>query len=131
MLVVIVIIYNDKKIFQELSTKTKGADLIVRGKQRSKPNDGNSSLSNKFEQRFSLPYGVDPEKISSELSNKGILTVRAPKEAVTGVFPRSQEVIENKIRHCDMKNYSKGLPEPEVKYKKDKIQITINTQEYR
>ena len=38
-------------------------------------------MSKQFEQRFSLPSGVNPEKISSKLGVDGILRITAPREA--------------------------------------------------
>ena len=53
---------------QELSIKTEGDVLIVLAKHETKAEGGQSFVSKQFEQRFSLPSGVKPEKISSSLS---------------------------------------------------------------
>ena len=42
--------------------------LIVLAKHETKAEGGQSFVSKQFEQRFSLPSGVKPEKISSSLS---------------------------------------------------------------
>ena len=53
---------------QELSIKTEGDVLIVLAKHETKAEGGQSFVSKQFEQRFSLPSGVKPEKITSSLS---------------------------------------------------------------
>merc|ERR1712032_610350 len=50
---------------EDLHIKTEGDVLIVSAKQESKTSTGKSFVSKQFEQRFSLPSGVNPEKISS------------------------------------------------------------------
>ena len=98
-------------------------------KQESKTKGGKSSVSKQFEQRFSLPSGVDPEKISSKLSNRGILTVTAPSPS------KRSEAVENKTGYRDAPitkaKQSEGLPEPKMSYEKDKIEIRIDAHEYR
>merc|ERR1712130_877686 len=60
---------------EELSIKTEGDVLIVLAKHETKAEGGQSFVSKQFEQRFSLPSGVKPERISSSLSKDGFLTV--------------------------------------------------------
>ena len=104
-------------------------------KQESKTKSGKSLVSKQFEQRFSLPSGVNPEKISSKLSNEGILTVTAPREAVSISAFKKNEAIENKTRHnvaqTNKTKQSEGLPQPTMKYEKDKIEISVDVQEYK
>ena len=122
-------------LLQELSIKTEGDVLIVLAKQESKTKGGKSLVSKQFEQRFSLPSGVNLEKISSKLSNDGILTVTAPREAVSISAFKKNEAIENKTRHnvaqTNKTKQSEGLPQPTMKYEKDKIEICIDVQEYK
>merc|ERR1740137_139499 len=115
---------------EELSIKTEGDILIVLAKQESKTKGGTSVVSKQFEQRFSLPSGVNPEKISSKLSNDGVLTVSAPREAVSISGYKKNEAIENKTRQSNKAKQTEGLPEPQMKYEKDKIEICIDTREY-
>eukprot|EP00092_Neocalanus_flemingeri_P011812 GFUD01012741.1.p1 GENE.GFUD01012741.1~~GFUD01012741.1.p1 ORF type:complete len:448 (-),score=148.25 GFUD01012741.1:190-1488(-) len=119
---------------EELSIKTEGDVLIVLAKQESKTKGGKSLVSKQFEQRFSLPSGVNPEKISSKLSNDGVLTVTAPREAVSISAFKKNEAIENKTRHnvaqTNKTKHSEGLPQPKIKYEKDKIEISLDAQEY-
>jgi len=119
---------------EELSIKTEGDVLIVLAKQESKTKGGTSVVSKQFEQRFSLPSGVNPEKISSKLSNEGVLTVSAPREAVSISAYKKKEAIENNTRHngqqTNKTKQSEGLPQPQMKYEKDKIEISIDTREY-
>ena len=104
-------------------------------KQESKTKGGTSVVSKQFEQRFSLPSGVNPEKISSKLSNEGVLTVSAPREAVSISAYKKKEAIENNTRHngqqTNKTKQSEGLPQPQMKYEKDKIEISIDTREYK
>merc|ERR1719277_2815559 len=65
---------------EELSIKTEGDVLIVLAKHETKAEGGQSFVSKQFEQRFSLPSGVKPEKITSKLSKDGFLTVTAPRD---------------------------------------------------
>ena len=60
--------YSQYIFTQELSIKTEGDVLIVLAKHETKAEGGQSFVSKQFEQRFSLPSGVKPEKISSSLS---------------------------------------------------------------
>ena len=52
-------------------------------KQESKTKAGKSLVSKQFEQRFTLPSGVNPEKISSKLSKEGVLSVTALREVLS------------------------------------------------
>jgi len=120
---------------EDLNIKTEGDVLIVLAKQESKTKGGKSLVSKQFEQRFSLPSGVNPEKISSKLSKDGILTVTAPREAVSISAFKKNEAIENKTKHSGgqvikTKHSTEGLPEPQMKYEKDKIEISIDVKEY-
>jgi len=120
---------------EDLNIKTEGDVLIVLAKQESKTKGGKSLVSKQFEQRFSLPSGVNPEKISSKLSKDGILTVTAPREAVSISAFKKNEAIENKTKHnggqvIKTKQSTEGLPEPQMKYEKDKIEISIDVKEY-
>jgi len=114
---------------EELSIKTEGDVLIVLAKQESKTNGGKSS-SKQFEQRFTLPSGVDPEKISSKLSKEGVLTVTAPREAVSISAFKKTEALENKNNGLSKANSSEGLKEPKMVCEKDKIEISVDAKEY-
>ena len=85
-------------MFQELSIKTEGDILIVTARQGSNTKAGKSVVSKQFEQRFTLPSGVNQEHISSKLSKEGILTVTAPKESPAVSNSRKNEGIENKTK---------------------------------
>jgi len=117
---------------EELSIKTEGDVLIVLAKHETKAEGGQSYVSKQFEQRFSLPSGVKPDKISSKLSKDGVLTVTAPREnlAITsgvkksnasgGVYNQSEETKQ-----------AEGLPHPRVSYDDDKFQISLDAKEYK
>jgi len=115
---------------EELSIKTEGDILIVVAKQESKTKAGKSVVSKQFEQRFTLPSGVNPEKISSKLSKEGVLTVTAPRESLALTKSRKTEVVENNSKQNFPIKQSEGLTEPKIKYEKDKIEICIDAKEY-
>jgi len=115
---------------EELSIKTEGDILIVVAKQESKTKAGKSVVSKQFEQRFTLPSGVNPEQISSKLSKEGVLTVTAPRESLTISKSRKNEAIENKTKQNFPIKQAEGLKEPKIKYEKDKIEIIIDAKEY-
>ena len=99
--------------------------LIVSAKQESKTSTGKSFVSKQFEQRFSLPSGVNPEKISSKLGVDGVLRISAPRES--GGYKR-QEALEDsrhKIERSAVNKQSDGLPEPKIKHDKDKLEVQL------
>merc|ERR1712004_154413 len=113
---------------EELSIKTEGDVLIVLAKHETKAEGGQSFVSKQFEQRFSLPSGVKPERISSSLSKDGFLTVTAPRDQPAAqqgngsngaVFQQSEETKD-----------SDGLPHPKVSYDDDKFQISLDAKNY-
>jgi len=120
---------------EDLSIKTEGDVLIVLAKHETKVEGGQSFVSKQFEQRFSLPSGVKPDKISSSLSKDGYLTVTAPREsmAITG-SKRNQ--LENNTggqvytQSPETRQESDGLPHPKVSYDDDKFEIALDAKEY-
>ena len=114
---------------QELSIKTEGDVLIVLAKHETKAEGGQSFVSKQFEQRFSLPSGVKPEKISSKLSKDGFLTVTAPMESVAISAYKKKGAIENAqgqvFSQSEETKQSDGLPHPKVSYDDDKFQSTL------
>merc|ERR1712128_192653 len=116
---------------EELTIKTEGDVLIVLAKQESKTKTGQTLVSKQFEQRFILPSGVKPEKISSKLSKEGILTVTAPREALYIANSRkNSNSIENKTKQINHLKQSVGLAEPKMRYEKDKIEISLDVKDY-
>lgn len=124
---------------EELSIKTEGDILIVLAKHETKTENGGSYVSKQFEQRFSLPSGVKPEKISSSLSKDGYLTVSAPREnlAISGFKKTRGALEETDFNSGQVFSQSKetkdaeGLPHPKVKYDDDKFQISLDAQDYK
>ena len=119
-------------IFQELSIKTEGDVLIVLAKHETKAEGGHSYISKQFEQRFSLPSGVKPEKISSKLSKEGVLTVTAPREnlAITNI-KKSSNATGSVYNQSEETKQNDGLPHPRVSYDDDKFQISLDAAEYK
>ena len=57
--------------------------MIISAKKENKTAAGKTYVSKQFEQRFTLPSGVNPEKISSKLGADGVLRITAPRENVS------------------------------------------------
>ena len=87
-------------------------------------------MSKQFEQRFSLPSGVNPEKISSKLGVDGVLRISAPREA--GGHKKHEALEErHKSERSVANKQSDGLPEPRIKNEKDKLEVQIDVSEYK
>ena len=87
-------------------------------------------MSKQFEQRFSLPSGVNPEKISSKLGVDGVLRISAPREA--GGHKKHEALEErHKPERSVANKQSDGLPEPRIKNEKDKLEVQIDVSEYK
>merc|ERR1711971_718817 len=116
---------------EDLHIKTEGDVMIVSAKQESKTSTGKSFVSKQFEQRFTLPSGVNPEKISSKLGVDGILRISAPREA--GGYKRHEalEDSRHKSERSVTNKQSDGLPEPRIKNEKDKLEVQIDVSEYK
>ena len=69
--------------YQDLHIKTEADVLIISAKKENKTSAGKTYVSKQFEQRFTLPSGVNPEKISSKLGADGVLRISAPRENVS------------------------------------------------
>merc|ERR1712213_156570 len=117
---------------EELSIKTEGDVLIVLAKHETKAEGGHSYVSKQFEQRFSLPSGVRPEKIASKLSKDGVLTVTAPRESLaitSGV--KKNNASGTVYSQSDETKQADGLPHPRVSYDDEKFQISLDAKEYK
>ena len=105
-------------------------------KHETKADGGPSYVSKQFEQRFSLPSGVNPEKISSKLSKEGTLTVTAPRESVA-LSAYKKKGLENSsssgtvYKQSEETKESEGLPHPSVTYDDDKFQISLDAKDYK
>merc|ERR1712061_888190 len=117
---------------EELSIKTEGDVLIVLAKHETKAEGGQSFVSKQFEQRFSLPSGVKPEKISSSLSKDGFLTVTAPRDQPAAISAFKKPSLEHNsggggvYSQSEETKQSDGLPHPSVTYDDDKFQISLD-----
>jgi len=120
---------------EELSIKTEGDVLIVLAKHETKAEGGQSFVSKQFEQRFSLPSGVKPEKITSKLSKDGFLTVTAPRESIAISAYKKKGALENVpgqvYNQSEETKQSDGLPHPKVSYDDDKFQISLDAKDYK
>lgn len=114
---------------EDLHIKTESDILIVSAKQENKTPAGKSYVSKQFEQRFTLPSGVNPEKISSKLGVDGVLRISAPRERES-VSHKRVEALEDARRVEVSSKASEGLPEPKIKYEKDRLEIKIDVSEY-
>ena len=106
-------------------------------KHETKAEGGQSYVSKQFEQRFSLPSGVKPEKISSSLSKEGVLTVTAPRENLAAISAYKKSSLENNnsgggvYSQSEETKQSDGLPHPSVTYDDDKFQISLDARDYK
>jgi len=120
---------------EELSIKTEGDVLIVLAKHETKAEGGQSFVSKQFEQRFSLPSGVKPEKITSKLSKDGFLTVTAPRDNAAIAPYKKKGALENAggqvFSQSEETKQSDGLPHPKVSYDDDKFQISLDAKDYK
>jgi len=121
---------------EELSIKTEGDVLIVLAKHETKAEGGHSYVSKQFEQRFSLPSGVKPDKISSKLSKDGVLTVTAPRESlsITSGVKKGAAITSSgtgSVNSQSEETRADGLPHPRVSYDDDKFQISLDAKDYK
>jgi len=120
---------------EELSIKTEGDVLIVLAKHETKAEGGHSYVSKQFEQRFSLPSGVKPDKISSKLSKEGVLTVTAPRESLSITSGVKKGAITSSgtgsVNSQSEETRADGLPHPRVSYDDDKFQISLDAKDYK
>ncbi|XP_075230920.1 alpha-crystallin A chain-like [Lycorma delicatula] len=70
---------------EEVSVKLQGDYLVVEGKHEERQ-DKHGFISRQFQRRYKLPENVDQDKIKSNISSDGVLTLMAPKkpESTTG-----------------------------------------------
>ena len=110
--------------------------LIVLAKHETKAEGGHSYVSKQFEQRFSLPSGVKPDKISSKLSKDGVLTVTAPRESlsITSGVKKGAAITSSgtgSVNSQSEETRADGLPHPRVSYDDDKFQISLDAKDYK
>jgi crystallin alpha B len=76
----------DVKVGNEHDAPGQPAYLIVSGKHEEK-RDGHGHVSRSFTRRYTLPTDVDMQQLACNVSDKGVLTLHAPRvqPALTGV----------------------------------------------
>ena len=80
---------------EELHVKVEENFLVVEGIHEEKP-DEHGYISRRFTRRYTLPEGVRPESVLSNLSSDGILTVHASLP-VRIAFQQSKLILNFKI----------------------------------
>merc|ERR1719391_244631 len=65
----------------ELSVSVSGGVVSVEGKHEEKAEDGSKMVSRQFVRKYTLPRGVTPENVNSNLSSDGVLVITATKDA--------------------------------------------------
>ncbi|XP_045780131.1 protein lethal(2)essential for life-like [Maniola jurtina] len=68
---------------EEISVKTADGYVTIEAKHEEKK-DEHGLISRQFVRKYSLPEGVEPENVVSQLSSDGILTITAPRKEVEG-----------------------------------------------
>jgi HSP20 family molecular chaperone IbpA len=61
----------------EITVKTSDNSILIEGKHEERP-DENGYVSRQFMRRYPLPPNYEAEKVTSELSSDGVLTIKAP-----------------------------------------------------
>merc|ERR1712172_37201 len=115
---------------EELSIKTEGDVLIVLAKHETKAEGGQSFVSKQFEQRFSLPSGVKPEKISSSLSKDGFLMVTAPRDQQPAISAFKKKPVEQQGSNGSNGTVFQQSQETKDSYDDDKFQISLDAKNY-
>uniref|UniRef100_A0A1Q3FR08 Putative heat shock protein 27 n=1 Tax=Culex tarsalis TaxID=7177 RepID=A0A1Q3FR08_CULTA len=67
---------------EEISVKMNGNYVTVEGKHEEKQ-DEHGFVSRHFVRKYQLPEGHDLEKVASSLSSDGVLTIKAPRLALS------------------------------------------------
>ncbi|XP_075221781.1 protein lethal(2)essential for life-like [Lycorma delicatula] len=73
---------------EEVSVKLQGDYLVVEAKHEERQ-DKHGFISRQFQRRYKLPENVDHEKIKSQLSSDGVLTLIAPKKPEESIDGRA------------------------------------------
>lgn len=82
---------------EELDVKVEGNNIIITAKQAVQEAGG--TRTRVFEQKFSMPSGVQGEKVSSSLTRDGVLVITAPRgnPAANHSYTKSIENSMNKV----------------------------------
>lgn len=65
----------------EVTVRTHNNQVSIEGKHHEYRN-GSTEITRQFHRRYTLPLGCDPDRVTSEISSDGYLTVKAPKQRV-------------------------------------------------
>jgi len=106
---------------EEVEIRTEGDVLVVMACQGSTQ----GPVSKQFEQRFSLPSGVTPNKISSYLNKEGLLTITAPRDNQPVISALKKASGGQEPQDWD------DLPHPKVSYDEEQFEISMNTKHYK
>merc|ERR1719206_1405874 len=79
---------------EDLDVKVEGNTIIITAKQELQESGG--TRTRVFEQKFSLPSGVQAELVRSSLSREGVLTITAPRGKAAAQQSYT-ETVENKM----------------------------------
>jgi len=74
----------------ELTVKTVNNFVIVEGKHEERQ-DEHGFISRQFQRRYKLPVDVEADTVVSQLSSDGVLTVFAPKKALSA--PAGERIV--------------------------------------
>ncbi|XP_075230246.1 protein lethal(2)essential for life-like [Lycorma delicatula] len=73
---------------EEVTVKLQGDYLVVEGKHEERQ-DKHGFVSRQFQRRYKLPENIDHDKIKSQLSSDGVLTLTAPKKPEESIGGRA------------------------------------------
>ena len=82
---------------EDLDVKVEAGHLVISAKQES------GHRTRVFEQKLSLPAGVNPETVKSSLTREGVLVVTAAKDS--GVPDSSRSALSDTQTHTHVMKY--------------------------
>lgn len=91
----------------EINVKTVDRNVIITGKHEERQ-DEHGFIQRQFSRKYLLPEDVDPNTITSSLSDEGVLTVKAPKLAIEGSKERTIPVQYEAAPAITQNSKSKG-----------------------
>uniref|UniRef100_A0A6B0V0R4 Putative heat shock hsp20 protein n=1 Tax=Ixodes ricinus TaxID=34613 RepID=A0A6B0V0R4_IXORI len=65
---------------EEISVKTVGNTVEVHARHEEKDPEGRGFVMREFRRKYTLPDDVDPESVTSQLTRRGLLAVKAPRK---------------------------------------------------
>ncbi|XP_041975596.1 protein lethal(2)essential for life-like [Aricia agestis] len=113
---------------EELRVKVKNKYVIVEGKQTS-TDEIQKLMANHFVQRFVLPAGTRQEEVTAVLSEKGILSIYAPKHELPPPPPERDVPIQVILPEEKTEKPTEATKIEETKVEEVKVEETTKARE--